>query len=145
MSESPPRLANPLAWPVLWAVPWPVAARGTPLNPDRAHLEAWANGPALPAIRLAWTLHSLPPREATERLALAARAGRLLWVADLRAAERNLDLPAVLAAGLLRGRMARRFLASGGLEGCAARAGLRVVWRRAFRAGAGLVLGLRLK
>lgn len=123
-------------------VPWPKAARTAPLNPVRASLEDWTHGPGLPAIRLAWTLYPRTAQDAADWLALAARAGHMLWLADLRAAERNLDLPAVLLAGMLTGRRGRRFLASGGLEGCAARAGLRVVWRQPFWAGAGLVLGL---
>ncbi|MDO5484669.1 MAG: hypothetical protein Q4F27_07135, partial [Desulfovibrionaceae bacterium] len=121
--------------------PWPSEALTSPLNPARARLEHWAQaGLVVPGIRLAWALCCLEPEEALARLALAARAARWLWVADFRAAERNLDWPAVQTFRFLTAGRTSSFLQQGGLEGCAWRAGLTASRRRPFWGGAALLL-----
>lgn len=82
-------------------------------------------------IRLAYRLFYLPFEEGAKLLALAAQAGSELLAADFKPAERNLELPAAfLAHSLARfltfgasGPVFANFLARGGLEGLASRAG----------------------
>ncbi|WP_298033934.1 hypothetical protein [uncultured Desulfovibrio sp.] len=134
-------------------VPWPTAALGAPLNPARDLLRsAEAEGAAY--IRLAYALFYLPPEEGTELLGMAAREGREVLAADFKPPERNLELPAcLLARGLLGawpglwpgtrgGTVLTAFLARGGLEGLALRAGLHVSSRRTLLGGAAVLLEL---
>ncbi len=134
-------------------VPWPTAALAAPLNPARNWLLSAQTGGAA-HIRLAYVLFYLPPDEGAALLRLAARAGREVLAADFKPPERNLELPAcLLARGLLgawpglwpgtRGGAAlTAFLARGGLEGLARRAGLRVSSRRPLLGGGAALLRL---
>lgn len=126
------------------------------LNPSWDELRRYAEKAAdiLPLapirIRLAYRLFYLPFEEGAKLLALAAQAGSELLAADFKPAERNLELPAAfLAHSLARfltfgasGPVFANFLARGGLEGLASRAGLAVLERQRLLGGAAVLLRL---
>ena len=164
-------------WQALFArrVPWPEAYAHAPLNPDQQRLcaasDPSARAAALPCVRLAFALWHLPEDQAQALLRLALQSAETVLVADFKLAERNLELPAVLAAqglmaltGVLDGVMARilggvhgrmhaavrdsrvgqsNFMQTGGIEGLVHRSGALVHERRPIFAGAAALLRLQ--
>lgn len=134
-------------------VPWPVAHAHAPLNPGVQALRAEQD--ILPCVRLAYTFFFLPSAQATALLELALGAAGLVLVADFKLAERNLELPATLAAGSLmalagRGFRSHRqipvdtdFMQRGGIEGLARQCKAIVLERRPLLCGAAALLHLR--
>ena len=143
--------------------PWPSTALQAPLNPAPALLRASPGAP-LPCVRLAYALWCLPPNQGEALLRLALKAATLVLAVDFKLAERNLELPAVLAARCFTGLAAccrprpayseqekaatqasatpQNFLRHGGIEGLALRAGAVVLQRRTLLGGAAALLHL---
>ena len=156
-------------WQALFArgVPWPEASAHAPLNPDLQRLcavsDATARNAALPCVRLAFALWHLPEDQAQARLRMALQSAETVLVADFKLAERNLELPAVLAAqglmaltevlGGIHGRThaalrasragQSNFMQTGGIEGLVHRSGALVHERRPIFAGAAALLRLQ--
>lgn len=137
-------------------VRWPDACAHAPLNPDVQSLRAACNASQacapLPCVRLAFALFYLSEDQAQTLLRMALEAAQLVLVADFKLAERNLELPAGLAAhGLMalagahcRGRAARKsFMQRGGIEGLVHQSNALVLKRRPIFAGAAALLYLR--
>ncbi|NHZ47780.1 class I SAM-dependent methyltransferase [Nitratidesulfovibrio liaohensis] len=102
---------------------------------------------AFDAVVLSLALHEMPEPAANAALAEALRVAPRVLLADYRLAERNLDLPAALfvhlperLAGAEHYRNFRGFMARGGVEGLAHRAGLAVIRRERLFGGAGALL-----
>lgn len=102
---------------------------------------------AFDAVVLSLALHEMPEATGNAALAEALRVAPRLLLADYRLAERNLDLPAALfvhlperLAGAEHYRNFRGFMARGGVEGLAHRAGLTVTRRERLFGGAGALL-----
>jgi len=168
-------------------VPWPQMYASAPLNPGLCELhtiygakggsgvsaasgasDATAPSSAsLPCVRLGFALWYLPADQAQALLRLALETAQLVLVADFKLAERNLELPATLAArgvmkltGMLArilygarkytpteaqaGRAAQTdFMQRGGIEGLVYRGGTLVHERRPIFAGAAALLHLQ--
>ena len=134
-------------------VPWPAAHAHAPLNPTVQALRAEAG--TLPCVRLAYTFFFLPAAQAQALLELALGAADLVLAADFKLAERNLELPATLAAGGLmalagRGIFSGRqipadndFMRMGGIEGLARQSRATVLERRTLLGGAAALLHLQ--
>ena len=135
-------------------VPWPQQHASAPLNPGMAMLAKAASSAHLPCVRLGFALWYLPADQAQSLLRLALEAAQLVLVADFKLAERNLELPAALAArGLMALTKARRtargscagqtdFMYRGGIEGLVRQSGALVYERRPVFAGAAALLHL---
>ena len=135
-------------------VPWPDAYAHAPLNPDMLTLRSASHAP-LACARLAFTLFYLPAAQAEALLRLALESAQLVLVADFKLAERNLELPATLAArGLMALTKARRtaaadgapqasFIQRGGIEGLVHQCNALVHERRPIFAGAAALLHLQ--
>ena len=135
-------------------VPWPQQFAHAPLNPGMAELAGAARSTPLPCVRLGFALWYLPADQAQSLLRLALEAAQLVLVADFKLAERNLELPATLAArGLMaltkarstaRGNRAGQtdFMHRGGIEGLVRQSGALVCERRPVFAGAAALLHL---
>ena len=102
---------------------------------------------AFDAVVLSLALHEMPEAVGNAALAEALRVAPRVLLADYRLAERNLDLPATLLvhlperlAGAEHYRNFRGFMARGGVEGLAHRAGLTVIRRERLFGGAGALL-----
>lgn len=102
---------------------------------------------AFDAVVLSLALHEMPESTGNAALAEALRVAPRVLLADYRLAERNLDLPAALfvhlperLAGGEHYRNFRGFMARGGVEGLAQRAGLAVIRRERLLGGAGALL-----
>lgn len=102
---------------------------------------------AFDAVVLSLALHEMPEATGNAALADALRVAPRVLLADYRLAERNLDLPAALfvhlperLAGAEHYRNFRGFMARGGVEGLAQRAGLSVIRRERLFGGAGALL-----
>lgn len=139
-------------------VPWPQQFTHAPLNPGMAELAGAAHSISLPCVRLGFALWYLPADQAQTLLRLALEAAELVLVADFKLAERNLELPATLAA---RGLMALTkacktagagraggiahtdFMQKGGIEGLVYRGKAQVHERRPIFAGAAALLYLQ--
>ena len=148
-------------------VPWPQMYASAPLNPGMPALAGAARSTSLPCVRLGFALWYLPADQAQALLRLALEASHLVLVADFKLAERNLELPATLAArgvmkltGMLArilygarkytpteaqpGRAAQTdFMQRGGIEGLVYRGGTLVHERRPIFAGAAALLHLQ--
>ena len=134
-------------------VAWPAQFAHAPLNPGMAELELAGSAP-LPCVRLGFALWYLPADQAQTQLRLALEGAQLVLVADFKLAERNLELPAALAArGLMALTKARRtargscagqtdFMHRGGIEGLVRQSGALVCERRPVFAGAAALLHL---
>ena len=174
MSNQPPTLSPcpaffPQAALARW-VPWAGQYASAPLNPglnDLRAIGAAARGQAanpadavpLPCVRLAFALWYLPANQAQTLLRLALEAASMVLVADFKLAERNLELPACLAArGLMqltakgpgRSTMAGAnraahtdFMQRGGIEGLVYQSKALVHERRPIFAGAAALLHLQ--
>ena len=135
-------------------VPWPQQFAHAPLNPGMAELAGAARSTPLPCVRLGFALWYLPADQAQTLLRLALEGAQLVLVADFKLAERNLELPAALAArGLMALTKARRtaggscagqtdFMHRGGIEGLVRQSGALVCERRPVFAGAAALLHL---
>ena len=135
-------------------VPWPDAYAHAPLNPDVQTLRSASHAP-LACARLAFTLFYLPAAQAEALLRLALESAEVVLVADFKLAERNLELPATLAArGLMALTKARRtaaadgapqasFIQRGGIEGLVHQCNALVHERRPIFAGAATLLHLQ--
>ena len=138
--------------------PWPQMYASTPLNPGMHELVGAARCTPLPCVRLGFALWYLPDDQAQALLRLALEASHLVLVADFKLAERNLELPATLAArGLMALAKARKttagnkadgaahkvFMQKGGIEGLVYRGGTLVHERRPIFAGAATLLHLQ--
>ena len=135
-------------------VPWPQQLAHAPLNPGMAELAGAARSTPLPCVRLGFALWYLPADQAQTQLRLALEGAQLVLVADFKLAERNLELPAALAArGLMALTKARRtargscagqtdFMHRGGIEGLVRQSGALVCERRPVFAGAAALLHL---
>ena len=135
-------------------VPWPQQLAHAPLNPGMAALAIAARSTQLPCVRLGFALWYLPADQAQTLLRLALEAAELVLVAEFKLAERNLELPATLAA---RGLMAltkthrakaesadqTNFLQKGGIEGLVHLSKALVHERRPIFAGAAALLHLQ--
>ena len=84
-------------------VPWPDAYAHAPLNPDVQTLRS-ASPASMACVRMAFALFYLPAAQAEALLRLALESAEVVLAADFKLAERNLELPATLAA---RGLMAQ--------------------------------------
>lgn len=136
-------------------VPWPQQYASAPLNPGTPELADAARNAPLPCVRLAFALWYLPTDQAQNLLQLALEAAQLLLVADFKLAERNLELPATLAAwGLMALTTTRRvteagqaaqkdFMPRGGIEGLVHQSRSLVHGRRPIFAGAAALLHLQ--
>ena len=134
-------------------VPWPEEFARAPFNPGMAELELAASAP-LPCVRLAFALWYLPEDQAQNLLRLSLEAAHTVLLAEFKLAERNLELPATLAArGLMAltagparaGRTAHTdFMQKGGIEGLVHRSDALVCGRRPIFAGAAALLHLQL-
>ena len=135
-------------------VPWPDACALAPLNPDVQTLRTASHAP-LACIRMAFALFYLPAAQAEALLRLALESAQLVLVADFKLAERNLELPATLAArGLMALTKARKtaaaegapqasFIQRGGIEGLVRQCNALVHERRPIFAGAAALLHLQ--
>ena len=151
-------------------VPWARQYANAPLNPGLNDLRAIeaatggqtaspANAAPRPCVRLAFALWYLPADQAQTLLHLALEAASMVLVADFKLAERNLELPASLAAqGLMKltARGARGstmagancaahtdFMQRGGIEGLVYQSKALVHGRRPIFAGAAALLHLQ--
>ena len=135
-------------------VPWPQQFAHAPLNPGMAELAGAARSTQLPCVRLGFALWYLPADQALPLLRLALEAAELVLVAEFKLAERNLELPATLAArGLMALTKTRRakaesadqtnFLQKGGIEGLVHQCKAVVHERRPIFAGAAALLHLQ--
>ena len=131
-------------------VPWPEAHISAPLNPDPQQLCA-ASDASLPCVRFAYAFFYLPAPQAEALLHLALNTAALVLAVDFKLAERNLELPAALAA---RGLMALAgggggnhpktgFMQRGGMEGLARQSNALVLQRRPILGGAAVLLHLQ--
>lgn len=135
-------------------VPWPDACAHAPLNPDVQTLRSASHAP-LTYVRMAFALFYLPAAQAEALLRLALESAQLVLVADFKLAERNLELPATLAArGLMALTKARKtaaaegapqasFIQRGGIEGLVRQCNALVHERRPIFAGAAALLHLQ--
>ena len=132
-------------------VPWPQQLAHAPLNPGMAALAIAARSTQLPCVRLGFALWYLPADQAQTLLRLALEAAELLLVADFKLAERNLELPATLAARCLmalanvhktKGETPTNVMQRGGIEGLVRQSGALVCERRPVFAGAAALLHL---
>ena len=135
-------------------VPWPDACAHAPLNPDVQTLRSASHAP-LTYVRMAFALFYLPAAQAEALLRLALESAQLVLVADFKLAERNLELPATLAArGLMALTKARKtaaadgapqasFIQRGGIEGLVHQCNALVHERRPIFAGAAALLHLQ--
>ena len=135
-------------------VPWPDACAHAPLNPDVQTLRSASHAP-LACARMAFALFYLPAAQAEALLRLALESAQLVLVADFKLAERNLELPATLAArGLMALTKARKtaaaegapqasFIQRGGIEGLVHQCNALVHERRPIFAGAATLLHLQ--
>ena len=135
-------------------VPWPDACAHAPLNPDVQTLRNASHAP-LTYVRMAFALFYLPAAQAEALLRLALESAQLVLVADFKLAERNLELPATLAArGLMALTKARKtaaaegapqasFIQRGGIEGLVRQCNALVHERRPIFAGAAALLHLQ--
>ena len=135
-------------------VPWPDACAHAPLNLDMQTLRTASHAP-LACIRMAFALFYLPEAQAAALLRLALESAQLVLVADFKLAERNLELPATLAArGLMALTKARKtavadgapqasFIQRGGIEGLVHQCNALVHERRPIFAGAAALLHLQ--
>lgn len=148
-------------------VPWPQQFAHAPLNPGMSELAGAARSTALPCVRLGFALWYLPADQAHTLLRLALEAAEIVLVADFKLAERNLELPATLAAwggmkltGFLTGILAGArkdtsteaqagraaltdFMQKGGIEGLVHQSRAVVHERRPIFAGAATLLHLQ--
>ena len=139
-------------------VPWPQQFAHAPLNPGMAELTGAARSTQLPCVRLGFALWYLPADQALPLLRLALEAAELVLVAEFKLAERNLELPATLAArGLMALTKPRRatganktdgaaltdFMQKGGIEGLVHQCNAVVHERRPIFAGAAALLHLQ--
>jgi SAM-dependent methyltransferase len=120
--------------------------RSLPLLRADARALPFADG-SFDAVVLSLALHEMPEAAGNAALAEALRVAPRVLLADYRLAERNLDLPAALfvhlperLAGAEHYRNFRGFMARGGVEGLAHRAGLTVIRRERLLGGAGALL-----
>ena len=114
-----------------------------------------AGSAPLPCVRLGFALWYLPADQAETLLRLTLEAAQIVLVADFKLAERNLELPATLAARILMtltktrntARASRTghtdFMHRGGIEGLVRQSGALVCERRPIFAGAAALLLLR--
>ncbi len=135
-------------------VPWPDACAHAPLNPDVQTLRSASHAP-LTYVRMAFALFYLPAAQAEALLRLALESAQLVLVADFKLAERNLELPATLAArGLMALTKARKtaaaegapqasFIQRGGIQGLVHQCNALVHERRPIFAGAAALLHLQ--
>lgn len=134
-------------------VPWPDACTQAPLNPDVQALRTATHAP-LVCVRMAFALFYLPEAQAEALLRLALESAEIVLVADFKLAERNLELPATLAArGLMALTKARKraatgvpqasFIQRGGIEGLVLQCNALVHERRPIFAGAAALLHLQ--
>ena len=135
-------------------VPWPDACAYAPLNPDVQTLRNASHAP-LTYVRMAFALFYLPAAQAEALLRLALESAQLVLVADFKLAERNLELPATLAArGLMALTKARKtaaaegapqasFIQRGGIQGLVHQCNALVHERRPIFAGAAALLHLQ--
>ena len=133
-------------------VPWPQQHASAPLNPGMAMLAKAASSAHLPCVRLGFALWYLPADQALALLRLALEAAELVLVADFKLAERNLELPATLAARCLmalakahktKGTTPTTFMQRGGIEGLVHQCKAVVHERRPIFAGAAALLYLQ--
>ncbi|HEU6437379.1 MAG TPA: methyltransferase domain-containing protein [Nitratidesulfovibrio sp.] len=124
----------------------PYSSPSLPLSRADARVLPFADN-AFDAVVLSLALHEMPEPVGNAALAEALRVAPRVLLADYRLAERNLDLPAALfvhlperLAGAEHYRNFRGFMARGGVEGLAQRAGLSVVRRERLFGGAGALL-----
>lgn len=159
MSEKPqPLCPCPIFFPqaaLARRVPWPQQFAHAPLNPGMAELAGAARNTPLPCVRLGFALWYLPADHAQTLLRLALEAAEVVLVADFKLAERNLELPATLAAQVLmtltklrRAAGANRaahtdFMQRGGIEGLVCQGKALVHERRPIFAGAAALLHLQ--
>ena len=165
MSEKPqPLCPCPIFFPqaaLARRVPWPQQFAHAPLNPGMAELAGAARNTPLPCVRLGFALWYLPADHAQTLLRLALEAAEIVLVADFKLAERNLELPATLAAQVLmaltklrraagadRTQGANRaahtdFMQRGGIEGLVCQGKTLVHERRPIFAGAAALLHLQ--
>ncbi|MGJ3523641.1 class I SAM-dependent methyltransferase [Nitratidesulfovibrio sp. D1] len=120
--------------------------RSLPLLRADARVLPFADG-SFDAVVLSLALHEMPEATGNAALVEALRVAPRVLLADYRLAERNLDLPAALfvhlperLAGAEHYRNFRGFMARGGVEGLAHRAGLTVIRRERLFGGAGALL-----
>ena len=141
-------------------VAWPAQFAHAPLNPGMAELELAGSAP-LPCVRLGFALWYLPADQAQTLLRLALEAAEIVLVADFKLAERNLELPATLAAQVLMALTKPRsaagadstrganeaatsdFMQRGGIEGLVCQGKALVHERRPIFAGAAALLHLQ--
>ncbi|HZF60846.1 MAG TPA: hypothetical protein VEZ52_04395 [Desulfovibrio sp.] len=139
-------------------VPWPDAYAHAPLNPDVQTLRSAIQTP-LTCTRMAFVLFYLPEVQAEALLRLALESAEIVLVADFKLAERNLELPATLAARSLmaiagthklesrrdKGIRAPQtnFIQRGGIEGLVHQCNALVHERRPIFAGAAALLHLQ--
>ena len=139
-------------------VPWPQQYAHAPLNPGMAELAGAARSTPLPCVRLGFALWYLPAEHAQSLLRLALEAAEIVQVADFKLAERNLELPATLAALVLmaltkprraagadrtKGIPPTNFMQRGGIEGLVCQGKALVHERRPIFAGAAALLHLQ--
>ena len=133
-------------------VPWPQQFAHAPLNPGMAELAGAARSTPLPCVRLGFALWYLPADQALALLRLALESAELVLVADFKLAERNLELPATLAARCLmalakahktKGTTPTTFMQRGGIEGLVHQCKAVVHERRPIFAGAAALLHLQ--
>lgn len=137
--------------------PWPQQFAHVPLNPGMAELGTARSTP-LPCVRLGFALWYLPADQAQTLLRLALEAAEHVLVADFKLAERNLELPATLAAQVLmaltkprsttgadrtKGTAHTNFMQMGGIEGLVCQSKALVHERRPIFAGAAALLHLQ--
>ena len=135
-------------------VPWPDAHAHAPLNPDAQTLRSASHAP-LACVRMAFALFYLPEAQAEALLRLALESAEVVLVADFKLAERNLELPATLAARALMtltktrrtavadGAPQASFIQRGGIEGLVHQCNALVHERRPIFAGAATLLHLQ--
>lgn len=135
-------------------VPWPDAYAHAPLNPDAQTLRSAIHAP-LACVRMAFALFYLPEAQAEALLRLALESAEIVLVADFKLAERNLELPATLAARALMtltktrrtavadGGPQASFTQRGGIEGLVHQCNALVHERRPIFAGAAALLHLQ--
>jgi hypothetical protein len=125
---------------------WPAEALSAPFNPAPESMHSMLGAP-WPLMRMAYRLFYLSQPQGEALLSLALTAAREVLVADFKCAERNLELPCVVAAACLRGlcgAWGTSFMRTGGLEGMVHRLGLTVSERRPLLGGAAVLLRLHV-
>ena len=153
MSDKPQSLCPcPIFFPqaaLARRVPWPQQFAHAPLNPGMAELAGAARNTPLPCVRLGFALWYLPADHAQTLLRLALETAEVVLVADFKLAERNLELPATLAAQVLMAltkphRAAHTdFMQRGGIEGLVCQGKTLVHEHRPIFAGAAALLHLQ--